>query len=352
LDRACSLPALGKLDEETGEFWPEKMFQMPRNRQNLSAFEQNRAFLNLDDETFLDFSFASGCDIDSDSRSVVAADFNRDGATDLLVGSVGGGPLRLFLNRLPETNHRVRIELVGVTSNRQAIGARVIAHCGERQIVRDVFPANGFLGQGPAELLLGVGEASKIDRLSVRWPNGRTQEFADVPVDGVLTVVEGQPEFEFYAAFEPRPGHPGVNQTTWRSTTKSRASTAANHASVLQTINFCARCANFRSSSSSSSSSSTRFRGRGRGRGRTTVKFGCGRRPRCALRSCTMGLRARRTEARVTDSTGSEAHRTSFQTRREITVDAVARRPRFDWHPRHACLTRTFVADRLEQKSR
>jgi hypothetical protein len=50
--------------------------------------------------------------------------------------------------------------------------------------------------------------------------------------------------------------------------------------SALQTINFCARCANFRSSSSSW----TMFRGRGGGRGPTTVKFGCGRRPRQALR--------------------------------------------------------------------
>ena len=196
LDRSCQLPALGELDEETGEFWPERVFQMPRNRQNLSAYERNRAYLNAGDDTFLDFSFASGCDIDADSRSVIAADFDRDGATDLLVGSVGGGPLRLFLNRMPATSHRVRVELVGVRSNRSGTGSRVTAVCGGRQIVRDVFPANGCLGQGPVELILGVGDATLIDRLTVRWPSGEQQEFVDIPVDCAVTITEGQTRVE------------------------------------------------------------------------------------------------------------------------------------------------------------
>lgn len=196
LDRSCTLPALGELDTATGEFWPGKVFEMPKNKQNVSAFERNRAFLNLDGNSFLDFSFTSGCDIDSDSRSVVAADFDRDGATDLLVGSVGGGPLRLFLNRLPTDNRSLRIELIGSISNRAGIGARVIAYCGPRRIIRDVFPINGCLGQAPTELILGLGDAEKIDRLTVRWPSGGSSEYRDIEVaatdQNVLTIRELQ----------------------------------------------------------------------------------------------------------------------------------------------------------------
>ena len=191
LNRYSKIEALGELDHEAGEFWVENPFMMMGIRANLSSYERNRAFLNVDGESFIDVSFASAVDIDSDSRSVIAADFNRDGATDLLVGSVGGGPLRLFLNRFPKQNS-ARIELVGVESNRAAIGARLVAHVGSRQIVRDVFPANGFMGQGPVEVMLGLGSAKRIDRLQVRWPNGKTQEFTDLSADQTLIITEGQ----------------------------------------------------------------------------------------------------------------------------------------------------------------
>lgn len=197
LDRYSRIKALGDLDEDAGEFWVENPFMMMGIRANLSSYERNRAFLNVDGESFIDMSFASSADLDSDSRSVIAADFNRDGASDLLVSSVGGGPLRLFLNRFPQQGHVV-LDLVGVTSNRSAVGTRVIAHIGDRQIVRDVFPANGFMGQGPIETILGVADAEQIDRLTIRWPTGETQELTNVPVNCRVQITEGSDEFEVH----------------------------------------------------------------------------------------------------------------------------------------------------------
>jgi hypothetical protein len=146
-------------------------------------------------QPFLEISFATGADIDSDGRGAVAADFDRDGAPDLLVSSVGGGPLRLFLNRIPAEGRRVRVDLVGVESNRPAIGSRVIAEVGGRRIVRDLFAANAGVSQSPPELLLGVGAAERIDRLSVRWPSGKVQEFTDLPAESRITITEGSAEF-------------------------------------------------------------------------------------------------------------------------------------------------------------
>ncbi len=196
LDRAARLPELGALDRDGGEVWVENPFQIPNSGINLSAYERNRVYLNLRGTGFIEASFATGADIDSDSRSVVAADFDRDGQPDLLVGSVGGGPLRLFRNRFPRSSHAIRIDLVGVDSNRPAIGARVVAHAGGRQIVRDLFPENGSLAQGPPELLIGLGDSERIDRLIVRWPAGEVQEFRNLPADSRITITEGQPEVE------------------------------------------------------------------------------------------------------------------------------------------------------------
>ena len=198
LDRTCKIEPLGKIDSAAGEFWTNP-FEMPQQRDNLSAYETNCLFLNVDGTRFLDASFASQANIDSDSRSVMVGDFNGDLAPDLLVGSVGGGPLRLFLNKFPEGNHRVEVRLRGVESNHSAIGARAVAEANGKTIVRDLFAPNGFMGQGPARLNFGVGTADRIDKLTVRWPTGKQQVFEDLPVDCVIQIVEGAEEFEVLA---------------------------------------------------------------------------------------------------------------------------------------------------------
>jgi hypothetical protein len=182
------------VDRKGGEFWVENPFDITSSGNNLSAYERNRMYLNIGGTDFLEVSFASDADIDSDSRAVIASDFDRDGAPDLLVGSVGGGPLRLFLNRFPGTNRRVRLDLIGVESNRPAIGTRVIAQIGNRRVVRDLFPANGGTGQAPVEMLLGLGQAERIDRLTLRWPSGKRQVFENLPVGSRITITEGQTE--------------------------------------------------------------------------------------------------------------------------------------------------------------
>ena len=181
------------MDRENGEFWVGNPFLIPTMGENLSAYERNCLFLNIGGEDFIDASFASAVDIDADSRSVVAADFDRDGATDLLVGSVGGGSMRLFRNRFPTAQQSVQVRLEGVKSNRPAIGARVVAEIGGRKIVRDLFPADGFSGQAPAEMSLGLGGSKQIDRLTVRWPSGASQVFEGVSAEqGVISIREGE----------------------------------------------------------------------------------------------------------------------------------------------------------------
>lgn len=183
-------PVLGAIDKEHGEFWVENPFQLAQLGENLSAYEKNRLFLNTGEMEFVDASFCSGADLDSDSRSAVVSDFDLDGKPDLLVGSAGGGALRLFRNTFPDENNWIRLRLQGTTSNRYAIGSRVVLQVGERKIVRDLFPVNGFQGQGPCELLIGIGKSDFIDQLTIRWPTGAMQSYQKLPSDQTYRIIE------------------------------------------------------------------------------------------------------------------------------------------------------------------
>ena len=188
----CQIRPQGEIDAQAGEFWVNNPFEMLSGEHNFSAYEQNKFLLNREGSSFVDLSHESTANLDSDSRSAIAADFDRDGDLDLLVGSVGGGALRLFQNRIPVRNRSLRVELHGTQSHPSGFGARVTALIGKRQVVRDVFPSNGFMGHSPGELIFGCGEADTIDELVVRWPSGQQDRIERVGTGGSIVVVEGQ----------------------------------------------------------------------------------------------------------------------------------------------------------------
>ncbi len=198
LDQKATCPAAGDLDQELGEFWLENPWQATEH--NMSAYERNRVFLNTRDEKFADLSHASGgADLDSDSRSVVGADFNEDGMADLLIRSSGGGPLRLFINKFPAANS-VKISLRGTASNAPGIGAKLTAVVAGRKIYREMQAANSFLGQSPAEVVFGLQSSDQIDHLEIQWPSGETQQFDALSANAHYLITEGK-------GVQPGPGH-------------------------------------------------------------------------------------------------------------------------------------------------
>ena len=50
------------------------------------------------------------------------------------------------------------------------------------------------MGQSPADLLIGIGDAEQVERLEVRWPTGETQFFEGIPADSRVTITESSPE--------------------------------------------------------------------------------------------------------------------------------------------------------------
>ncbi len=185
------MPAPGVVDKSIGEFWVNDSWDIVREGHNLSAYERKRAFLNVQGKEFLDISYLTGADSDGDGRAVVAGDFRNDGRLDLVVRQVGGGPVLFFENQFPKA-HYLTVSLRGKTSNRLGIGARLIATVGGRNLTREVYPHNSFRSQMPSRVHFGLGEATRIDRLTVRWPSGVVQNLDDLPADRHVVITEGK----------------------------------------------------------------------------------------------------------------------------------------------------------------
>lgn len=147
-------------------------------------------YLNVGGKAFLDVSHVSGADNDGDSRSAIAVDVNHDGRLDLILRQAGGGPLVVYENQIA-SGHYLNVNLRATRGHPSAIGARLIAKVGDRQIVRECYPYNTFRSQCPLLMHFGLGTAEKVDELEIRWPSGTVETLRDIGADSTLNVREG-----------------------------------------------------------------------------------------------------------------------------------------------------------------
>jgi enediyne biosynthesis protein E4 len=162
---------------------------------------------NLHNGTFEDASKAAGlADMPLKSRRGAAfGDIANNGNVDIVVLNVGEPP-SLLLNTNSARNHRVLFRLVGTTSNRAAIGARITVHAGSLTQLDEVRGGASYLSQNDLRLHFGLGSAAKMESVEVRWPSGKTEVLKDVPADKIYTIVEGR-GIQDSAPFYDRPAH-------------------------------------------------------------------------------------------------------------------------------------------------
>jgi enediyne biosynthesis protein E4 len=123
------------------------------------------------------------------SRGCAFGDFDNDGDVDVLVMNMNEPP-SLLRNDVSGTGHWLKVLLVGVKSNRSAIGARVTARYGDHVQVQDVTAQSSFYSANDRRLHFGLGPAAVAD-LTVRWPNGDVEKILRVEADQLIVIREG-----------------------------------------------------------------------------------------------------------------------------------------------------------------
>ncbi len=124
------------------------------------------------------------------SRGAAFGDFDNDGDVDVLIINLNEPP-SLLRNDVTGKGHWVKVKLHGTVSNRGAVGARVTAHYGGKMQAREVLSQSSFYSASDSRLHFGLGPFTAVD-LEVRWPTGKKEMFRAVPIDRLLTIVEGK----------------------------------------------------------------------------------------------------------------------------------------------------------------
>ena len=156
-------------------------------RQPLLLYRNNR------DGTFEEVAAAAGLAAlpPQSRRGAAFGDIFNTGNVDVVVANMDAPPT-LLVNHNQDGYHRVLFHLVGSKSNRAAIGARVTVRAGALAQFDEVRGGSGYLSQSDLRLHFGLGTATVMDSVQVRWPSGTVENYAHLAGDAMYTMVEGK----------------------------------------------------------------------------------------------------------------------------------------------------------------
>ncbi len=153
--------------------------------------QPQQLFHNQGQGNFVEVTGTTGGDLAQPmvGRGAAYADFDEDGDLDLVL-TANGGPAKVFENRGAGHGNWLRIGLQGTTSNRDGLGAEVKITVGGATQIQYVHSGGSYLSQSQIDPTFGLGSATTVDEVVVRWPSGSIQRLTGVKANQSIKIRE------------------------------------------------------------------------------------------------------------------------------------------------------------------
>ncbi len=220
-----------------GHIYPQ-LEQLP---DGLHYAQKNLLYRN-DAGTYTPVDGGPGWQIEKVSRGGAVFDYDNDGDLDVVINNLNDTP-DLLRNDTPRANSWIGVQLTGMQSNRDGVGARVVVKTGRTTRTRYVNRGRGFQAQSDPRLVFGLRPDERLDTLSVFWPSGQVHVLTDLPSKTYILIDErgGWRPLSFNRVADarsteesavdstPRAAHPtgsqqqAVDRSNWSATDFARA---------------------------------------------------------------------------------------------------------------------------------
>jgi enediyne biosynthesis protein E4 len=165
----------------------------PQFRPGSTYMQRHLLFRNTTTRRFVEVGKTAGPGFNTlkVARGLATADFDNDGDVDFLM-TTNGQDAELLRNDGGNRGHALLVDLRSGPPNSRAIGARIRVTAGSRTQMRDVRAGSSYLSQSDLRAHFGLGTATTVDRIEVRWPSGRTETVTAVSADQIVVIQEGK----------------------------------------------------------------------------------------------------------------------------------------------------------------
>lgn len=153
--------------------------------------EPKVAYYNLRDGTLANITAEAGSALSEShsGRGMALGDLFNDGHQEALVNNMNEPP-SLYYNTAPIQNW-ISLQLIGVKSNRAALGAVVTLEQGSEKHEKEVRSGDGYISQSDLRLHFGLGKSTRAEKIMIRWPSGLVETLSDLPANQYYVVREG-----------------------------------------------------------------------------------------------------------------------------------------------------------------
>jgi enediyne biosynthesis protein E4 len=157
-------------------------------------YKQPPLLLRNTGKGFVNVSSSAGASFNAPvaARGAAFGDLDNDGDSDVVIGLTDGPPIVLRNNGTK--NHWLGISLVGTKSNRSGFDTRVIVtDTNGRRKIFDTTSSGSYLSANDSRIVAGLGAASSVKSIEIKWPSGKTQMIENPAIDRYQTITESRP---------------------------------------------------------------------------------------------------------------------------------------------------------------